>query len=429
MNKWDTDKLINLTHFIKDGTHGTHKDTDDGIPLLSAKDVANGRINIPDDCRRISMSDYEIIHSNYELNQGDLLLTIVGTIGRSAIVESNTPKITFQRSVAIIRPDETRLLPHFGYYYLNSEKFLSALDRAKNASAQGGVYLGELEKININFPLSKRDQKKIVDILSTLDSVIEKTEAAIAKYKAIKQGMLHDLFTRGIDSKTGKLRPKYKDASQLYKKSELGWIPKEWKIKKLSECCFEPNGVYGINAAAVDYNPKLPVYIRITDINESGEFLNENKKCVISEFADTYILKKNEIVFARTGATVGKTYLFNANDGELVYAGFLIKFHPIPSALNSSFLKFYTETSGYWNWVNIMSTRSGQPGINGIEYGTKLIPVPLIHEQKLIQNKLWGMQKLITKEKKYCLKLNQIKKGLMADLLSGKIEVKIKPNL
>lgn len=307
------------------------------------------------------------------------------------------------------------------YNFLNTD-----LTKLNEATGVPSVNSKALYKLSFNW-FDLPVQQRIAKILSILDSVIEKTEAAIAKYKAIKQGMLHDLFTRGIDSTTGKLRPKYKDTPELYKKSELGWIPKEWDIKRLSECCFEPNGMYGINAAAVDYNPRLPVYIRITDINESGEFLNENKKSVISEFADSYILKENEIVFARTGATVGKTYLYNINDGQLVYAGFLIKFHPIPSVLNSSFLKFYTETADYWKWVNIMSTRSGQPGINGIEYGTKLIPVPLIQEQRLIQNKLWGMQELITKEKKYCLKLNQIKKGLMTDLLNGKKELKANP--
>ena len=63
--------------------------------------------------------------------------------------------------------------------------------------------------------------------------MIEKTEAAIAKYQALKQGMMHDLFTRGIDVKTGKLRPSYQDAPELYQESDLGMIPKDWEVNEL----------------------------------------------------------------------------------------------------------------------------------------------------------------------------------------------------
>ena len=93
------------------------------------------------------------------------------------------------------------------------------------------------ELLNNNFykipPLPQ--QRKIANILSTCDEVIEKTEAAIAKYQALKQGMLHDLFTRGIDVKTGKLRPSYQDAPELYKESDLGLIPKDWEVKDLGD--------------------------------------------------------------------------------------------------------------------------------------------------------------------------------------------------
>jgi len=102
------------------------------------------------------------------------------------------------------------------------------------------VQTGALPSINqtlfdrlkcIDFPLPT--QRKIARILSTADAVIEKTQAAIVKYKAIKQGMLHDLFTRGIDPATGKLRPTYEDAPELYKDSKLGWIPKEWEVERI----------------------------------------------------------------------------------------------------------------------------------------------------------------------------------------------------
>jgi type I restriction enzyme S subunit len=105
-----------------------------------------------------------------------------------------------------------------------------------------------LKVFYLHYPHSPN--KKIAKILSTCDEVIEKTEAAIAKYKAIKQGMMHDLFTRGIDTATGKIRPSYQEASELYKESALGMIPKEWEVKRLEDVVVR-KGEYGINACCV----------------------------------------------------------------------------------------------------------------------------------------------------------------------------------
>jgi type I restriction enzyme S subunit len=291
-------------------------------------------------------------------------------------------------------------------------------DQIVSGSAQPQVTINDLKKVKLTFPLIST-QRNISRILSTVDAVIENTQAAIDKYKAIKQGMLHDLFTRGIDITTGKLRPKYEDAPSLYKESKLGMVPKEWEVEKLESLCSE-KPTYGINAAAVDFTHQLPTYIRITDIDEEGNFSKKGRKCVDSPFASNYHLKKGDLVFARTGATVGKTYLYNETEGLLVYAGFLIKVSPNTKMLDSDFMKFLTETPYYLNWVGLMSQRSGQPGINGNEYGSFLVPKPGFTEQINIAAKLLTFQGKIHTEQSYLQKLQSIKQGLMLDLLSGR---------
>ena len=89
-------------------------------------------------------------------------------------------------------------------------------------------------------------------------------------------------------------------------------------------------------------------------------------------------------MFARTGASVGKTYLYNKKDGILVFAGYLIKVKPNQNILNSLFLKYYTQSKRYWDFVKITSTRTGQPGINGKEYANMNIILPPLEEQKRI---------------------------------------------
>ena len=95
------------------------------------------------------------------------------------------------------------------------------------------LYFKDFERVRVRTP-SHPVQRKIARILTTLDNLIEKTESLIAKYQAIKQGMMHDLFTRGVDAH-GHLRPPQAEASDIYKKSQLGWIPKDWETCRVDE--------------------------------------------------------------------------------------------------------------------------------------------------------------------------------------------------
>ena len=205
-----------------------------------------------------------------------------------------------------------------------------------------------------------------------------------------------------------------------YKKTKVGVIPEDWEVVKLGSVC-EKNAKYGINAPAVEFDKNLPVYLRITDIDEKGNF-NPNKiSSVKDDEYKKFILQENELVLARTGATVGKSYLYNKKDGELVYAGFLIKISPDLTKLNSVFLKNYLNTSLYWHWVKIMSVRSGQPGINAEEYSILPIPLPPLKEQKKIANILTTWDDAISQQDELIKAKEELKKGLMQKLLSGEV--------
>ena len=148
--------------FIKDGTHGSYNNVEDGYPLLSAKDINNGVISIPQDCRRISKEDYNSIYKKYKLLKGDVLITIVGSIGRTAIVGDGI-EVAFQRSVGILRPLNIVLSSYLSYA-LQTSSSQNKLAARTSKSAQGGIYLGELSKIEIPIP-PLAEQQRIVDIL------------------------------------------------------------------------------------------------------------------------------------------------------------------------------------------------------------------------------------------------------------------------
>ena len=208
-----------------------------------------------------------------------------------------------------------------------------------------------------------------------------------------------------------------------YKPSPLGPIPEDWEVKRLGYLC-ENKGDYGLNAPATDYSVNLPTYLRITDIDDNGNFIHSAKKSVDNLSAKEYYLKDGDIVFARTGATVGKTYLYDVRDGQLVYAGFLIKFSPNPNKLIPYYLKAHTETKDYTNWVAITSQRSGQPGINAAEYCSLKLAIPPIEEQERICNVLQLWDTAIAKQTALIEKLTLRKRGLMQQLLTGKKRLK-----
>lgn len=209
---------------------------------------------------------------------------------------------------------------------------------------------------------------------------------------------------------------------QGYKATALGIIPQEWEVMRLEDLCHN-EGDYGINAPATDFSDKLPTYLRITDIDDDGKFIIANKASVNNPNSGSYHLKDGDIVFARTGATVGKTYLYNREDGDLVFAGFLIRFSPNAQKIVPYYLKAYTNTSTYWKWVKITSQRSGQPGINATEYCSLQIPVPPLAEQRKIAEVLGVWDEAIEKQARLIEKLVLRKRALMQRLLSAKLRL------
>lgn len=158
----------------------------------------------------------------------------------------------------------------------------------------------------------------------------------------------------------------------------------EWRTVKLKDISVGNKGSYGIGASAVEYDEDLYTYLRITDITDDGRLNKEGLKSVDDEDAKNYILKENDIVFARTGNSTGRSYFYEPSDGELVYAGFLIKFSLDKSKVNPRFIKLYTLTKAYKDWINSISTGSTRKNINAKMYGEMDIKLPSRAEQDFI---------------------------------------------
>ena len=148
------------------------------------------------------------------------------------------------------------------------------------------------------------------------------------------------------------------------------------KTVLLKDLVLGEKGSYGIGAPAVDYDPKKYTYLRITDINDDGSINTNGLKSVDAEDAYKYILQENDIVFARTGASTGKTYFYQPQDGTLVYAGFLIKFSIDPQKVNPRLLKYITHSQEYYNWVRSFDTGGTRGNINAVTFANMPITLP-----------------------------------------------------
>jgi len=158
---------------------------------------------------------------------------------------------------------------------------------------------------------------------------------------------------------------------------------------KLKELCIEDEwGKYGIPASAEKFDINKTRYLRITDISEDGELLNNDVKSVSAPDIDKYILKEGDIVFARTGNSTGKSYYHESKNGDLAFAGFLIKYSLDKTKINPKYLKFFTITNEYKNWVKNLSVGSTRGNINAQTFGDCPISVPERKQQDLLVSSL-----------------------------------------
>ncbi|MCM8514042.1 restriction endonuclease subunit S [Acinetobacter bereziniae] len=190
--EWEIISIKDAVSFIKDGTHGTHlDDSSSDLFLLSAKNLQNGKILIDEKDRRINQKEFDSIYKNYKLKDGDILLSVVGTIGRVAIFKEHYESYAFQRSVAFMR--FKKALAEFIYQLFLAKDFQNELLVRQVVSAQPGIYLGDLSKIEIKLPCLE-EQTKIANFLSAIDQKIEVVAQQIEQAKQWKKGLLQQMF-------------------------------------------------------------------------------------------------------------------------------------------------------------------------------------------------------------------------------------------
>ena len=196
----------------------------------------------------------------------------------------------------------------------------------------------------------------------------------------------------------------------------------EWKMATFGDIAkgFD----YGMNAAAKSFDGNNK-YIRITDIDEvSSQYLYDDVVSPDGELEDRYLVKENDILLARTGASTGKSYLYRNSDGKLYFAGFLIRANIYKH--NSYFVFSQLHTLRYKKWISVMSARSGQPGINSQEYASFPVYTTSLQEEDKIATFLKLLDERIITQNKIIYKLKSLIRGIAQNMVHrGKPNVRL----
>jgi len=322
----------------------------------------------------------------------------VGTLGLT------TTEATFNQGCKGLVPrDSTQTEPLFYYYYLTMER--RALENQSSGSTFKELPKPRLEAFLVPAPAYK-EQHKIASILYTLDRAIQKSKVATEETERLKQGMMRKLLTKGI-------------GHAEFKNEIFGRIPKVWTTDCLGNCSERPE--YGLTASANERSVG-PKFLRITDITDTGVNWSEVPFCICSsEEEEKYALKKGDLVFARIGATTGKSY-FISETRRAVFASYLIRIR-CKDIILPEYLGYFTQSHHYWEYINKTKTGQLKGGINIPIIRSLPVLIPPIAEQKQIVVILSTVDRKLDLQRQRTAALERLKQGLMNDLLTGKRRV------
>lgn len=376
-------------------------------------------IQKPNNGRDLSDKDKELLSKYTVINPGDVVVN-----GLNLNFDLKSLRIAIARENGIITSAYIVLRPRKGVNPEYYNYLLKALDFQKILHGMGeGIRLtlsyDELKKLNVPAP-DAAIQTAIVSYLDTkcgeIDSLIALQEQMIEKLKAYKQSIITEAVTKGLDP-NAKLVPSGIDW--------IGEIPEGWKVVPLKWILRKPLQ-YGANESGIPFDESLPRYVRITDILNNNLREDLQKQSLTEEQANGYILEDNDILFARSGGTVGKAFIYESKYGRCAFAGYLIRAQ-INSHNDSKYIYYYTQSSSYDEWKKRIFIQATIQNIGADRYSILEIPIPPLSEQQAIaaylDEKCADIDRLITLKQQKIEALKDYKKSVIYEAVTGKTEI------
>lgn len=357
------------------------------------------------------------VSSKLLVRKGDIIICSrngsASLVGKCALVESDI-EASFGAFMMRYRPV---INPKYAYYL-----FQGSIGYYKGLFST--TTINQLTKSVLNdIKVAIPNLEEQVVIGSYLDAATSKIDKAIAMQQKMidllnerKQIIIQNAVTKGLDENV-----EMKDSGVEW----IGMIPKHWEISKLKYLIDAPLK-YGANEASdlIDYS--CPRYIRITDIDANGKLKEETYRSLPMSKAESYLLKKGDLLFARSGATVGKAFLFE-EDYAACYAGYLIKAHMDQHKVLPKFVYLYTQTFAYQHWKESIFIQATIQNISGEKYANMQIAIPTIEEQNniidMLTPKMQRFDSAITNCQRQIALLQERKQIIINEVVTGKVKV------
>ena len=375
---------------------------------------------------RATATDIEIARCSLEA--GDVVITkdseTPDDIGVPAVILESRPNLICGYHLAIIRPNRSRVEPVFLAKQLSHERLLRHFARSANGMTRYGLPLSAVQNAHILLP-PLDEQRQVAAIFRRTDEAIRQTEALIAKLKQIKAGLLHDLLTRGLDD-NGQLRDPLAHPEQ-FKESAMGRMPAEWDTETIGALATHvASGLTPFGGSKV-YRHDGVLFIRSQNVTFDGLLLAD----VAHIDVRTHERMRRSEVFAHdvmlniTGASIGRCCplpdgLGSANVNQHVCAIRL----PRVQREDALFLSAVLGSPIGQSQIDRLNAGSNREGLNYQQLRAFFVPWPAQQERVAVAHLLDAHDARIRAEEAYRDKLKQIKKGLMHDLLTGRVRVR-----
>ncbi len=422
MEGWKEISLNEMGWFKGAGVNKLINSDEQSVYLVNYMDVyKNWQIYYKTDYQEVTAKDREIEEAN--LLEGDILFTPSSEkpidIGHAGVVMENMPNCVYSYHLIRFRINDNKLFDlRFLSYLLNYDDVQKHfVSRASGSGIRYTLSLNDFKSVRISYP-SLPEQNRISTLLTQVDEAILSVKRSISVAERLKKSLMQNLLT-------GRMKPDgtMRSENEFYIDEKFGKVPEGWVVKKLGDVCLN-TGDYGANASAIPYDETKPRFIRITDIDDYGHLINDGKVSMDSNNYQKYLLKEDDLLFARTGDTVGKSFLYKENMGIAVFAGYLIRFSFNRNMIFPDFFNLIAKSYYFEAFKSSMKRVGAQPNINSREYCSFRFLMPLqIDEQKAIYNKFAHIEKEQSEKHSKITTLERLKKSLMQNLLTGKVRV------
>lgn len=410
---WD---IVQLGSLFSEHKHKNIGMQSNNLLSLSYGNIIRKDINTSDGLLPESFEGYNVI------DDGDIVLRLtdlqndqrslrVGLSHESGIVTS---------AYVTLRRRNTAIDSKFYYYLLHSYDIRKGFYGMGAGVRQGLTYAG-IRKIMLTLPTAD-EQHRIVGFLEKkmtgIDTLMGNVQTQIEKLKFYKQSLITEVVTKGLDQNVP-----MKDSGVEW----IGEIAETHTVYRLKYLLRTPMQ-YGANESGDKFKENAVRYIRITDITADGNLKDdESNQYLPLSVAAGYILKDKDVLFARSGGTVGKSFLYHEYYGASAFAGYLIKAECDEESLLPEYLIYYTQSSLYELWKSMIFIQATIQNIGANKYSNMEIPIPSIESQTAIVEYLADtcskIDRLIAIKQSKIEKLEQYKRSLIYEYVTGKKEV------